>query len=79
MNNTPQHPSALHLDPQSLVFEVGGGSEGTGPRVEVKQGGSCQGEQGEDGRRRERREQHLEQEVHGAESAGTDFGQIFMH
>lgn len=61
----------LYLDAKSLALEVDGAPEGTGSCVEVKQGRSCHGKQGDDGRVRERREQHLEQEVHGARSAGT--------
>lgn len=49
-----------------MIVEVNGGPEGAGPRVEVKQGGGCQGQQGDDGRGRERGEQQLEKEFHGA-------------
>ena len=50
-------------------MEVDGGVDGNGPCVEVKQGGSCQGKQGDDGWGWERGEQQLEEKVHGAWSA----------
>lgn len=56
----------LYLDAQSLAVQINGDPDGTGPRIEVKQGSSCQGKQGDDGRGRERGEQQLEKEVHGA-------------
>lgn len=48
------------------MVQVYGGADGTGPGVEVKQGSSCQSEEGDDGRSRERGEQELKEEVHGA-------------
>lgn len=48
------------------MVEVNRGAEGAGPRVEVKQDGSCQSKQGEDGRGWERGEQELEEEFHSA-------------
>lgn len=55
-----------HLDAQTLIVEVNGGLEGTGPRVEEIQGSGGQGQQGEDDGDRERGEQNLEKEFHGA-------------
>lgn len=56
----------LYLDAQSLIIEVNRGSDRTGPGVQVKEGSSCQSQQGDDGRSRKRGEQKLEEEVHGA-------------
>ena len=62
--------TALYLDALRLVVEVYGAGQGAGPGVQVEHDASCQGEQRDDGRGREGREQKLEQEVHGARSAG---------
>lgn len=48
------------------MVEIDGHLKGAGSCVQVKQGSSCQGEQGDDGRGRERGEQELEKEVHCA-------------
>lgn len=48
------------------MVEINRGPEGAGPRVEVKQDGSCQSKEGEDGRGWERGEQELEEEFHRA-------------
>lgn len=57
---------ALYLDAHRLVVQVYGGADWTGPGVEVKEGSSCQSEEGDDGRSRERGEEELEEEIHGA-------------
>lgn len=61
-----QQLGTLYLDAHRLVVQVNGGADRTGPGVEVKEGSSCQSEEGDDGRSRERGEQELEKEVHGA-------------
>lgn len=58
--------ATIYLDAHGLVVQVDGRADRTGPGVEVKQGSSCQSEQGDDGRSGERGEQELEKEVHGA-------------
>lgn len=62
----------LYLDAHRLVVQVDGGADRTGPGVEVKQGGSCQSKEGDDGRGRQRGEQELEKEVHGAGTGDKD-------
>lgn len=59
-------PGTLYLDAHRLVVQVDDGADRTGPGVEVEEGGGCQSEEGDDGRSRERGEQELEKEVHGA-------------
>lgn len=59
-----------HLDPNSLTVEVSGAPERRRPCVEVKQGRSREGKQGDDHRSRERREEQLEKEIHDPKPAG---------
>ena len=59
-----------HLNPHRLTLEVCGGAEGRGPRAEVEQGGSSQGEQRDDGGGGQGAEHSLEQDLHDGVSVG---------
>lgn len=64
------HVETPYLDAHRLLAEVDWGAQGAGPGVEVQEGGSCQGQQGDDGWGRQRGEQQLEEEFHDAGTHG---------
>ena len=59
-----------HLDPHCLALEIRRGAEGCGSCVEVEQGSSGQGKQGDDGCGGQRGEQQLEEDLHDRLSVG---------